>query len=54
MVYLKLGTSLRLPESMGSSLNDCVKKSATLCTLCCLEMRISVERIYEIGDEVRE
>ena len=48
VVCLKPDTSLQLPESMGSSLNDCVKKSATLCTLYCIvlycmEMRISVE-----------
>ena len=49
LIYL-----LGLPESMGSSLNDCVKKSATLCTLYCIEMRISVERICEFGDEERE
>ena len=54
MVYLKPGTSLRLPESMGSSLSDCVKKFATLCTFYCIEMRISVERICESGDEERE
>ena len=38
----------------GISLNDCVKNLPLLCTLHCLEMRISVERIYEVGDEVRE
>ena len=43
-----------LPESMGSSLNDCVKKSATFCTLYCFELRIPVERIYVIGNEVQE
>ena len=54
VVCLKPDTSLQLPESMGSSLNDCVKKSATLCTLYCIEMRISVERMYEFGDEEQE
>ena len=54
VVCLKPDTSLRLLESMGSSLSDCVKKSATLCTLYYLEMRIPVERMYEIGNEVRE
>ena len=55
MVYLKLARYVTgLPESMGSSLNDCVKNLPLLCTLHCLEMRISVERIYEIGDEVQE
>ena len=54
VVYLKPDTSLRLPESMGSSLSDCVKKSATLCTLYCIETRISVERVCEFGDEERE
>ena len=53
MVYLKLGTSLRLPESMGPSLSLC-KKLATLCTFYCIEMRISVERICESEDEERE
>ena len=54
VVYLKPDNILRLPESMGSSLNDCVKKSATLCTLYCITMRISAERMYEFGDEERE
>ena len=40
MVYLKLARYVTgLPESMGSSLNDC-EKNPTLCTLCCVEMRI--------------
>ena len=49
LVYL-----LGLARVDGISLNDCVKNLPLLCTLHCLEMRISVERIYEIGDEVRE
>ena len=39
---------------MGPILSDCVKKSDTLCTLYCIEMRISVERMYEFGDEEQE
>ena len=54
VVYLKPDYLLRLPESMGPSLSDCVKKPATLCTLYCIEVRISVERIYEFGDEEQE
>ena len=55
MVYLKLARYVTgLPESMGSSLNECVKKSATFCTLYCLEIRIPVERTYVIGNGVQE
>ena len=39
---------------MGPSLSDCVKKSDTLCTLYCIEVRTSVERMYEFEDEGRE
>ena len=54
VVYLRPDLSTAAARVVGPSLSDCVKKSATLRTLYCIEMRISVERIYEFGDEERE
>ena len=53
-LYLKPDILLRLLEPMEPSLSDCVKKSDTLCTYYCIEMRILVERIYEFGEGERE
>ena len=55
MVYLKLAKYVHRAAGVdGIKSQWLCKKSATLCTLYYLEMRIPVERIYEIGDEVRE